>query len=98
MLETRDMNTVVFIKNHITPDGVINIFFSMAFRRFIIPEGNPTENIQLLSQQMRDAWDEAGQRRFRFTQYKKALRKFHLNSVESDEIRALLKMVRDITH
>ena len=77
----------------ITPDGVM-FYFSMAFRRFIIPEGNPTEKIQLLSQQMRDAWDEAGQRRLRFTQYKRALRKFHLQSIESDEIRALLRMVR----
>lgn len=67
----------------------------MAFRRFIIPDGNPTEQIQLLSQQMRDAWDEAGQRRFRFTQYKRALRRFHLQSVESDETRALLRMVNN---
>ena len=65
----------------------------MAFRRFIIPEGNPSQKIQLLSEQMKDAWDEAGRRRFRFMEYKKALRKFHLKSAESDESRVLLSQV-----
>lgn len=68
----------------------------MAFRRFIIPEGNPTEQIATLSQQLRDAWDEAGLRRLRFTEYKRALRKFHLKSIDSDENRALLRMVSHI--
>ena len=72
-----------------------NTEFSMSLRRFIIPEGNPTERIQLLTQKMRDNWDEAGIKRLRFTQYKRALRKFHLRSNESDETRVILSMVSD---
>lgn len=68
----------------------------MSFKRFIIPEGDPVERIQSLSDELRNAWDEAGQRRFRFTQYKRALRKFHLRSTDSDETRAILRMVRSI--
>ena len=65
----------------------------MSFKRFIIPDGDPVEQIQLLSDELRNAWDEAGQRRFRFMQYKRALRKFHLRSTDSDETRAILRMV-----
>ena len=66
----------------------------MSVRRFIIPEGNPAEKIQLYESDLRNYWDEAGLRRSRFVQYKKALRKFHLRSTDSDETRALLQAVK----
>ena len=65
----------------------------MSFTRFIIPEGDPSEQIRLLTTTMKNCWDEAGLRRARFVRYKKALRKFHLRSVEDDETKSLLSQV-----
>ena len=67
--------------------------FSMAFTRFIIPEGNPTAKIEELTEEMRNAWDEASVRRIRFIEYKRALRRFHLRSTDSDQTKALLRQV-----
>ena len=68
-------------------------YFSMSFTRFIIPEGDPRTQIDTLTDQMRNAWDEAASRRIRFIEYKRALRRFHLRSVESDQVKALLSQV-----
>ena len=70
----------------------------MSLKRFIIPEGNPSDKIKLHQENLRNYWDEAGLRRERFVRYKKALRKFHLKSIDSDEVRALLQQVHKHDH
>ena len=60
---------------------------------FKIPEGDPSEQITRYERLMRAAMVEAGARRRDFIEYKRACRRFHIRSVETDQMRALLSQV-----
>ena len=60
---------------------------------FQIPEGDPSEQISRYERLMRSAMVEAGQRRKDFIEYKRACRRFHIKSVETEQVRALLSKV-----
>ena len=60
---------------------------------FVIPEGDPSEQISRYERLMRAAMVEAGAKRRDFIEYKRACRRFHIKSVETEEMRALLSQV-----
>ena len=60
---------------------------------FIIPEGDHSEEFTRYENLMRIAMLNAGRRRQRFIEYKKAVKRCHINSVETEATRELLKQV-----
>ena len=61
--------------------------------QFKIPNGNPREKTKYYSDQLKSAWDLAAAARIKFIGYKKAMRKFHLRTSETEATRVLLSQV-----
>ena len=64
--------------------------------QFKIPEGDPQLKTKQYSDQLKTAWDCAAAARVKFIGYKKAMRKFHLKSTETEANRVLLQQVNNL--
>ena len=61
---------------------------------FKIPPGDHSVEHERYSELMRLAHLQAGRKRQKFIQYKKAVKRCHINTIESSQVRALLSQVR----
>ena len=61
---------------------------------FKIPPGDHQEEYNRYSELMRLAHLQAGRKRQKFIQYKKAVKRCHINTVESSQVQALLSQVK----
>ena len=60
---------------------------------FKIPPGDHSEEFDRYSELMRLAHLQAGRRRQKFIQFKRATKRCHISTVESSQVRALLSQV-----